>query len=694
MKEKEAKERIEKLRKLIEYHRMRYHTFDAPEVSDAAFDTLKNELEELEYQFPNLVTKDSPTQKVGGAPLEKFEKVTHETPMLSFNDAFSEKEMEEWFTRLKNYLGSGRIGTHQQYQHASASFYCELKIDGLAIELTYESGVLVRAATRGDGRVGEDVTQNVRTIKAVPQKILQLGRWKIPKHLVVRGEVFITKKEFERVNKEQERKGEQRYANPRNIAAGSIRQLDPAVAASRALDSFQYDIVSDIGVPVATHEEKHIILASWGFTVNPYNELKRDMKSVFEFRNEWERKREQLPYEIDGIVVIVNENDVFERGGVIGKAPRAAIAYKFSPREATTIVEDVKIQVGRTGALTPVADLKPVEVGGITITHATLHNADEIERLGLMIGDTVIVSRAGDVIPQITKVLPELRTGKEKKFEMPRVCPIDESPVVREGAIYRCGNPRCGARHREALSHFVGKRAFDIRGLGPKIVDRFLDEGLISDAADIFTLKEGDIVALPRFGGKSARNLIREIEGHTSISLDRFLFSLGILHVGEETARVLARAIFNLKFEILKLTDITKIMAEFSIERLQELQDIGPKVAESIYKWFHDKRNIALLKRLEKAGVTITNPPAGRQSPITAGKFSGMTFVLTGTLFSMTRDEAKEKIRAAGGEISEGVSKKTDYVVAGEHPGSKLANARKLGVRVLDEKEFLKLLKR
>ncbi len=697
MNRKEAQERILKLRKLIDYHRMLYHTFDAPELTDAAFDTLKNELKELEYRFPELVTKDSPTQKVGGAPLQKFEKVAHETPMLSFNDAFSEKEMEEWFTRLQNYLGkeiipafakapAGKSGNQQKDQRQSA-FYCELKIDGLAIELTYEEGTLVRAATRGDGKIGEDVTQNVRTIGAVPQKITQLGVWKIPRHLVVRGEVFITKKEFERINRDQEKKGEKRYANPRNIAAGSIRQLDPMIAASRALDSFQYDIASDIGVPIATHEEKHRILASWGFTVNQHNESKKSMKEVFGFRDKWEKERERLQYEIDGIVVIVDENKIFNRAGVIGKAPRAAIAYKFSPREAATIVQDIKIQVGRTGALTPVAELRPVEVGGITITHATLHNADEIERLGLKIGDTVIVSRAGDVIPQITKVLPELRTGKEKKFEMPKRCPIDGSPVVRDGVAYRCGNPRCAARHREALYHFVGKNAFDIRGLGPKIIDKFLDEGLISDASDIFMLTEGDIAALPRFGEKSAENLVREIGTHKSVLCGRFLYSLGILHVGEETARILARKCQSSNARC-QINDLIAKSQSWTQEELEELSDIGPKVAESIYEWFHDKKNVELLKRLEKAGVTIRHENAAN----TGKRFEGKLFVLTGTLSAMTRDEAKEKIRAEGGEISESVSKKTNYVIAGENPGSKLASAQRLGVPVLCEKEFLRLL--
>ncbi|MFH1192857.1 MAG: NAD-dependent DNA ligase LigA [Candidatus Jorgensenbacteria bacterium] len=676
-----ARRRAEALRKLVAYHRTLYHTFDAPELSDAAFDALKNELEELENKFPDIVTPDSPTQTVGGAPLDAFVKVRHEAPMLSFNDAFSETEMREWFTRLEGYLKRPLSPSARN----TPLFYCELKIDGLAIELVYERGVLVQASTRGDGKTGEDVTQNVMTIPDVPKELVKLGARDVPRRLVVRGEVFISKKELLAINREQERRGEKPYANPRNLAAGSIRQLDPKIAASRRLQSFQYDIVSDVGERVATHEGIHKILASWGFTVNPHNRPAPNLEEVFAFRNAWEKRREALPYEIDGIVVIVNESAVFEAGGAVGKAPRGAIAYKFSPREATTVVENITVQVGRTGALTPVAIMRPVEVGGITITHASLHNEDEIGRLDLRIGDTVVVSRAGDVIPQITKVLPELRTGKEKPFRMPARCPVDDAPVVKEGAITRCGNPRCAARHRESLYHFVARNAFDIRGLGAKLIDRFLDEGLMNDAADIFTLRAGDIAVLERFGEQSAANIVREVAEKKRVTLPRFLFALGILHVGEETAIVLAQKVSGSK-----PTDILRAFRKFSVEDLQRIPDIGPKMAQSIYGWFREPRNIKLLEKLEKVGVSITRYPL----PVTKGKLAGLTFVLTGTLATMSRDEAKEKIRALGGDISESVSKKTSYVVAGEEPGSKYDRAREFGVKTLNEEEFLKLLKR
>jgi DNA ligase (NAD+) len=681
---KEAVERMERLRALVNYHRALYHMFDAPELSDAAFDALKNELEELEHRFPDLVTADSPTQTVGGEPLDKFVKVRHEVPMTSFNDAFSEREVEEWFERLEKFLGQSPVQTA-----AGASlFYCELKLDGLAIELVYDHGRLVRALTRGDGRIGEDVTQNVTTIPTVPQRLRAVGSWGIPAHLIVRGEVFISKEELARINREQERMGEKPYANPRNLAAGSIRQLDPAVAAGRKLESYQYDIASDIGVPVATHEEKHKVLASWGFRVNPENRTAKTLAEVFAFRNAWEERREKLAYEIDGIVVLVNDNGTFAAGGVRGKAPRAGIAYKFSPREATSIVRKILVQVGRTGTLTPVAELDPVEVGGVTISHATLHNADEIERLGLRIGDTVVVSRAGDVIPQVTRVLPELRTGKEKKFSMPTVCPFDGAKVVREGVAYRCSNPSCGARHREALYHLVSRSAFNIAGLGPKIIDRFLDEGLISDAADIFTLRRGDVAVLDGFGEKSAEKIVGEIEARKTVTLPRFIYGVGILHVGEETAIALARAAMSRRVAISTPTDLRAILREFSVDDLQAIPDIGPKVSESIHSWFHDAQNGKLVERLEAAGVRIES----ERAPRSGGKLAGKTFVLTGTLASLEREEAKERIRALGGEISESVSTGTSYVVAGEKPGSKLAKAKQLGIPVLSEEKLLKML--
>ncbi|MEE8131731.1 MAG: NAD-dependent DNA ligase LigA, partial [Candidatus Paceibacterota bacterium] len=567
MDKKTAKERIEHLKKTINHHRYLYHILDRQEISDAALDSLKKELFDLEQKFPEFITPDSPTQRIGGQPLKQFKKVRHEKPMLSFNDAFSEQDMKAWIERVENYL-SYRI-TQNLKPKTQNLFYCELKIDGLAIELVYENGILVQGSTRGDGITGEDVTQNLKTIGAIPLNIqIPNSKFQIPKKLIVRGEVFLTKKEFDRINKEQIKKGGKPYANPRNIAAGSIRQLDPKITASRKLDSFQYGTATDLGPAFAkasagklqTHQEEHQILKSFGFKTNSHNRSAKSLEEVFEFRNYWEKHRAQLPYEIDGIVVIINDNKIFEAAGVIGKAPRASIAYKFSPKEATTIIEDIKIQVGRTGTLTPVAILKPIELGGIRISHATLHNFDQIKRLGVKIGDTVVVSRAGDVIPQINKVLKDLRSGKEKEFKIPTRCPIDESKVVVEGAIYRCSNKDCGARNRESLRHFVSRSAFDIRGLGGKIVDRFLDEGLISDAADIFSIEEGDIAVLERFGEKSAQNIISEIRSRKIVDLSRFIYSLGILHIGEETALVLAKEILNINHRASKPTQVLKIL--------------------------------------------------------------------------------------------------------------------------------------
>jgi DNA ligase (NAD+) len=700
MNKSEARKRIEQLRKTINHHRYLYHVLDRQEISDSALDSLKKELFDLETQFPDLVTPDSPTQRVAGKPLKEFVKVHHAERMTSFNDAFSEEDMRTWLERLENYLGRP---VAKAAIHGAPLFYCELKIDGLAIELEYENGLFLRGSTRGDGLIGEDVTQNLRTVEAIPLKLLDQGdveknlkrdgldpkKYNLRRErLVVRGEVFLTKREFAKINKEQEKKGGKPYANPRNVAAGSVRQLDPKITASRRLDSFQYDIVTD--VDQTTHEEEHLILKAFGFKTNPNNRPAKDLADVFVFRDEWVKRREKLDYEIDGIVAIANDNKVFERAGIIGKAPRAAVAYKFSPREATTVVEHIKVQVGRTGALTPVAVMRPVAVGGVTITHATLHNADEIERLGLKIGDTVVVSRAGDVIPQVTKVLKELRTGHEKTFKMPDRCPVDGSKVVRDGAIDRCSSKNCGARHREFLYHFVSRAAFNIEGLGPKIIDRFLDEGLISDAADIFTLKEGDVAALERFGEKSAENTVREVAAKKKLPLARFLYALGIIHVGEETAVLLAK---NLDFPHahgrVTIRDILKVFEKLSLEDLQELPDIGPKVAESIHGWFRESRNLRFLGRLERAGVEVEAQPRTARS----GKLAGRTFVLTGSMESMSREAAKEKIRELGGDASESVSKKTDYVVAGAEPGSKYEKAKKLGVKIMDEKEFLEMLR-
>ncbi|MDD4930974.1 MAG: NAD-dependent DNA ligase LigA, partial [Candidatus Colwellbacteria bacterium] len=642
----------------------------------AISDSLKKELFDLEMMYPELITPDSPTQRIGGEPLKEFKKVRHEKPMTSFNDAFSEEDMEAWFSRAESYLK----------RKLKQEFYCELKIDGLAIELIYEKGELVTASTRGDGKTGENITQNVRTIDAIPLRLITAGKYSVPEKLIVRGEVFITKKELERTNAEQRKKGEKPFANPRNMAAGSLRQLDPKITASRKLDSFEYDIVE--GLNLDAHNEEHEAMASWGFKTNKHNRICRSLKEVFEFRERWgeKKRREELDYEIDGVVVILNDNGIYEEAGVVGKAPRAAIAYKFSPQEVTTIVKEVRFQVGRTGTLTPVAVMDPVNVGGVTVTHATLHNLDQIEKLDLRIGDTVVVSRAGDVIPQVTAVITELRTGKERPIMAPKTCPIDGSLTVRDGVALKCSSRDCGAKHKESLRHFVSKSAFDIEGIGPKVLERFMDEGLISDASDIFELKKGDIASLPRFGERSAENLIQEIISKKNISIERFIYSLGIIHVGEETAITLS-TMFD-EGQIIEPRDIGHRFEKMAEEELLSLPDIGPKVAKSIKIWFSDEKNAKLLEDLSKAGVLVKI----EKKPHEKGKLFGKSFVLTGSLLSMTRGEAKSKIRNLGGEISESVSNRTDYVVAGDEPGSKYDKAIELGIRILSENELKKLL--
>ncbi len=584
MEKNEAKKRIQKLREVINRHRYLYHVEDRQEISDHALDSLKKELFDMEQQFPDLITSDSPTQRVAGKPLKEFKKVKHSERMLSFNDAFSKQDMQDWLERISKLL------TEKEKQELD--FYCELKIDGLAIELIYENGFLKTGSTRGDGTIGEDITQNLKTVEAIPLVVgcptphHAGGVSDTPPTLVVRGEVFITKKEFKRINKLQKEKGLPAYANPRNIAAGSVRQLDPKITASRKLDSFAYELISNLGQK--THEEKHKILKDFGFKTNKHNKYCKSLEEVVKFREHWIKQREKLDYEIDGIVVVANNNRTFEKLGVVGKAPRAAIAFKFPQAEAVTKVLDIKVQVGRTGAITPVAVLKPAQVTGITITRATLHNEDEIKRLGVKIGDTIVVGRAGDVIPNIIKVLPELREGNEKSFKMPEKCPACNTKLIKlEGeALLKCPNPKCFARQRRNFYHFVSRPAFDIDGLGPKIINKLLDEGLVQDPSDLFELKEGDIVPLERFAEKSAENLVNSIQSKKEISLARFIYALGIRNVGQETA-----------IELAKRFGSVKQIKEAKLEEIDSILDIGPVVAKSIYEWFSDKDNLKFLEK-------------------------------------------------------------------------------------------------
>ncbi len=669
MNKEEAKKRIEKLRKEIDHHRYLYHVLDKSEISDAAHDSLKHELDQLEQQYPDLITPDSPTQRVGGEPLKEFVKVKHETPMLSLNDAFSEAEIKSWEERIKKLLSSGE----------KLDYYSEIKMDGLAIALIYKDGVLDKGVTRGNGRIGEDVTHNVKTIEAIPLRLEfnnlpQAVQKNIPSRIEVRGEVFMSKKVFEQLNNKQKKNSGTEFANPRNAAAGSIRQLDPQIAAARQLDFLAYDLITDL--KQTTHAESHELVQKLGFKSNKENNRCQDLDEVFDYYKKIEKKRSQLPYQMDGIVVNVNNINTFKKLGVVGKAPRGAIAYKYPAEQTTTVVEDIKVQVGRTGALTPVAWLKPVKVAGSTVARATLHNEDEIKRLDIRIGDTVIIQKAGDVIPDIVEVLPNMRSGKEKRFHFPKHCPICGSEVQRQAgeAAHYCTNPKCYAQSKEQLYHFVSKAAFNIDGLGPRIIDQLLEQELIRDPADLFILKNGDVKPLEGFAEKAAANLVDSIKKSRQIPLARFIYALGIRHVGEETSVDLADYFGSLNN-----------LQQASQETLSAIHDVGEVMAESIFDYFRKSENKSLIEKLLKNGVQIINPSHKSK------KYTGQTFVLTGSLESLTRDEAKEKIRLAGGSVSSSVSAQTDYVVAGDKPGSKYEKARQLGIKILSEKEFLQL---
>ncbi len=674
MDKKTAEIRAKKLRNEINELRYRYHVLDDPKVTDEVYDSLTSELKEIEKQYPQLQFSDSPINRVGGEPLEKFKKVQHPSRMLSLNDAFEEKELLDWHERVKKLLGTGR----------ALEFYCDLKMDGLAVELVYRQGQLETGSTRGDGVIGEDVTQNLKTIEDIPLTINhQSGR------LIIRGEAFIGRKEFERINKEQEKRQDKIFANPRNVAAGSIRQLNPRITASRKISFYAYGVYGtgeEYFNKFPTKFSEHQFLRKIEIKTNLEGRVCHSLKQVLDFHQRWMKNRSKLDYEIDGIVVVVNDNRLFQRLGVVGKAPRGAIAYKFAAKKATTIIEDIIVQVGRQGNLTPVAILRPVKVGGVTISRASLHNEDEIGRLGLKIGDTVVVERAGDVIPQVVGVLPKLRTGKEEKFLMPKKCPVCGSQTERrlisekesEGVATVCSNKNCPAKNLKAIEHLVN--VFEIYEIGPKIIERFKDEGLITDAADIFTLKKEDIEGLARFGEKSAENIIASIDQCRKVSLAKFIYALGILHVGEETAIDLAEHFGSVEK-----------MSAASFEELDSIENIGGAVAKSIFEYFKDKHNLEYIHRLIKNGVVVKKqkPNIKKQT----GPLAGKKVVVTGALEGMSREEAKKAVRQAGGDWVSSVSKNTDYVVVGSEPGSKYEKARILGVKIIGEADFLKLLK-
>jgi DNA ligase (NAD+) len=656
--------RYTQLKKAIQRYRTLYHVYDKEEISQDALDSLKHELTEIEKEYPSLITPDSPSQRVSGKPLPGFKKVRHKVAQWSFNDAFTPDDMREFDARVKRML---RI--------TSIEYVCELKIDGLKVVLTYEKGLLVTAATRGDGDVGEDVTHNIRTIDSVP---LSLGK---PVDVIVEGEVWMSEKALRAVNVQRQKAGEPVFANPRNAAAGSIRQLDPRIAAVRQLDTFIYDVAySEEKVP-GTQMEELEYLRELGLKVNNHARIARNIGEAIEYWNEWKKKSKSQGYWIDGIVVKVNRHDYQERLGYTGKAPRFAIAFKFPAEQVTTVLENIVLQVGRTGVLTPVAHLRPVSVAGTVVSRATLHNEDEIKRLDVRIGDTVILQKAGDVIPDIVRVVPELRPTHSKAYEWPShvvECGGDGSIERVPGqAAWRCVNKDSFAVVRRRFYNFVGKHALDIEGFGPSTVDQLLENGLVQHYDELFTLKEGDLLTLDGFAEVSAKKLIDAIQRARRVELSRLIVGLSIPQVGEETAILLADAFRTID-----------ALAQATLEQLEEIDGVGPVVAQDVVSWFALKRHADLVARLKKV-LTIVSP-----EKMTAAKkpFAGKTFVLTGTLESMSRDEAKAKIRALGGDVSGSVSKKTSYVVAGKEAGTKLDKAVELGVSVLTEAQFMRII--
>ncbi len=708
-------ERVLKLRKVIDDLRYRYHVLDDPTVTDADYDSLMRELVDYENQYPELRTPDSPSQRVGGKPLEKFGQVIHQYPMLSLTDAFDESELRAWDIRMKKLVPNGEF-----------EYYVEVKVDGLALSLVYEDGLLQTGATRGDGYTGEDVTNNIKTIRAIPLKLripelssltgaqqqdrgsndgrdsraealpLSIGNDKkkaddvLKGRVEIRGEVYMPRKAFEQLNKERAAQDLPLFANPRNASAGSIRQLDPRITASRQLEFIAYQVI--IGKPDAQtalpkHHEEHDLAVALGFASNPHNKLVKTINEVLTYWQSFEKERAKLPYQIDGMVVGVDDTRLKRELGVVGKAPRGMIALKWPAEEVTTEVLDIIVQVGRTGTLTPVAVLKPVTVAGTTVSRATLHNQDEIDRKDIRVGDTVVIRKAGDIIPEVVKIIVDLRPAGAKPYQIPDSCPICHSPVIRkEGeAAARCSNPSCFSVQRRRLEHFVGKAAFDMEGLGPKILDRFIEEGLIKDFAGLFDLKQGDVEGLERFGEKSAANIIQTIQSHKNITLAKFIYALGIRNVGIETANDMADYLANSK----ATTDLPETLQSITKEEWNGIRDIGPVVAASIYDYFQQQEHTDFIRELLAKGVTIALPETRKASK---EGVTGKSFVFTGGLATMTRDEAKEKARALGAEISESVSKKTGYVVVGAEPGSKYEKALQLGVKVLTEDEFKALI--
>jgi len=665
----EAKKRIEELREEINYHNYRYYVLDQPVISDAEYDDLMRELKELEEMYPEFITPDSPTQRVGAPPQEEFGTIIHEIPMLSLQDARNEDELREFDRRVKRALGLP-LTTNIQYT-------AEPKFDGLSCELTYENGIYKTAATRGDGVRGEDVTLNARTIRSVPMRLIKGGN-PIPLRVQIRGEVIMKKSDFEKLNQELAKRGEKTFANPRNAASGSLRQLDPKITAERKLDFIAWGIGVVEGLEFKTQWEILNQIEKWGFKVSKPRKLCENIEEVVKFYREMEEKRDSLEYELDGIVVKVNDLSLWNKLGTTARSPRYAIAGKFKPRQKTTVIKDVVFQVGRTGTITPVAILEPVEVGGVIVSRATLHNFDEIKRLDVKIGDKVVVQRAGDVIPDIVQVIKDVRTGKERDISPPSTCPVCGAKVVKEGAYYKCINISCPAKLKAHLKHFAQRRAMDIEGLGEKVAIQLVDKGLVKDLADLYYLTKEDLLKLDGFADKSAENLLNEIHKSKKIPLHRFLYAIGIPNVGEYTAKLLAD--YFKSFDKLKNTNLNELI---------NIEGIGPETAQSIVEFFRNQENLRVLDKMFKAGLEVEEIKEIKESP-----FKGKTVVFTGALKSMSRDEAKEIVESLGGKVSNSVSRKTDFVVVGENPGSKYQKAQQLGIKMIDEEEFLKMIGR